>query len=244
VWFLSEVTKQPSRKDPNTMADELRIGLSELLRKAMIEQDTGFLKEGVRVLSQALMELEVEEHVGAGRHERTLGRTGQRNGYRQRNWDTRVGTVELKVPRVRDSSYFPSLLEPRRRAERALSAVVQEAYVRGVSTRKVDELVKALGMEGISKSQVSRLCEELDEEVARFRDRPLLGPYPYVWVDATYVKARQDGQVVSIAVVIAVGVRAQRPARGRFWASTWVPARTAHSGHRFCALWSLEVSRG
>jgi putative transposase len=226
------------------MADELRIGLSELLRKAMIEQDTGFLKEGVRVLSQALMELEVEEHVGAGRHERTLGRTGQRNGYRQRNWDTRVGTVELKVPRVRDSSYFPSLLEPRRRAERALSAVVQEAYVRGVSTRKVDELVKALGMEGISKSQVSRLCEELDEEVARFRDRPLLGPYPYVWVDATYVKARQDGQVVSIAVVIAVGVRAQRPARGRFWASTWVPARTAHSGHRFCALWSLEVSRG
>jgi putative transposase len=188
------------------MADELRIGLSELLRKAMIEQDTGFLKEGVRVLSQALMEMEVEEHVGAGRHERSSERTGQRNGYRQRNWDTRVGTVELKVPRVRDSSYFPSLLEPRRRAERALSAVVQEAYVRGISTRKVDELVKALGMTGISKSQVSRLCEELDEEVGRFRGRPLEGPYPYVWVDATYVKARQDGRVISMAVVIAVGV--------------------------------------
>jgi putative transposase len=151
------------------VADELRIGLSELLRKAMIEQDTDFLKEGVRVLSQALMELEVEEHVGAGRNERSAARNGQRNGYRPREWDTRVGTVELRVPRVRDSSYFPSLLEPRRRAERALSAVVQEAYVRGISTRKVDELVKALGMEGISKSQVSRLCEELDEEVGRFK---------------------------------------------------------------------------
>jgi putative transposase len=206
VWFLSEVTKQPSRKDPDTMADELRIGLSELLRKAMIEQDASFLKEGIRVLSQALMEMEVEEHVGAGRHERSPGRTGQRNGYRERNWDTRVGTVELKVPRVRDSSYFPSLLEPRRRAERALSAVVQEAYVRGISTRKVDDLVKALGMEGISKSQVSRLCGELDEEVERFRSRPLEGPHPYVWVDATYVKAREDGRVVSVAVVIAVGV--------------------------------------
>jgi transposase-like protein len=117
--------------------------------------------------------------------------------------------VELKVPRVRDSSYFPSLLEPRRKAERALSAVVQEAYVHGVSTRKVDELVKALGMEGISKSRVSELCEELDEEVERFRNRPLEGSYPYVWVDATYLKARQDGRVVSTAVVIAVGVKAQ-----------------------------------
>jgi putative transposase len=188
------------------MADELRIGLSELLRKTMIEQDAGFLKEGIRVLSQALMEMEVEKHVGAGRHERGPGRSGQRNGYRERNWDTRVGTVELKVPRVRDSSYFPSLLEPRRRAERALSAVVQEAYVHGISTRKVEDLVKALGMTGISKSQVSRLCEELDEEVERFRGRPLEGPYPYVWVDATYVKARQDGRVVTVAVVIAVGV--------------------------------------
>src|SRR5918998_118270 len=192
------------------MADELRIGLSELLRKAMIEQDAGFLKEGIRVLSQALMEMEVEEHVGAGRHERSPGRTGQRNGYRERNWDTRVGTVELKVPRVRDSSYFPSLLEPRRRAERALSAVVQEAYVHGISTRKVEELVKALGMEGISKSQVSRLCEELDEEVERFRSRPLEGPYPYVWVDATYLKARQDGRVAATAGGITGGGNAKR----------------------------------
>jgi putative transposase len=189
------------------MADELRIGLSGLLRKAQMEGDAEFLKEGVRALSQALMEMEVEEHIGAARHERTPGRKGQRNGYRQRIWDTRVGAVELSVPRVRDSSYFPSLLEPRRRAERALSAVVQEAYVHGVSTRKVDDLVKALGMSGISKSRVSELCEQLDEEVERFRNRPLEGPYPYIWLDATYLKARQDGRVVSTAVVIAVGVK-------------------------------------
>ncbi len=191
------------------MADELRIGLTELLRKAQMEGDGDFLREGVRVLAQALMEMEVEHHVGAGRHERTEGRSGHRNGYRARSWDTRAGTVELEVPRVRDSSYFPSLLEPRRRAERALSAVVQEAYVHGVSTRKVDNLVKALGMTGISKSRVSELCEQLDEEVGRFRNRPLEGPYPYVWIDATYVKARQDGRVASLAVVIAVGVKAQ-----------------------------------
>jgi putative transposase len=189
------------------MADELRIGLTDLLRKAHIEGDAEFLKEGVRALSQALMEMEVEEHIGAARNERTPGRKGQRNGYRQRIWDTRVGAVELSVPRVRDSSYFPSLLEPRRRAERALSAVVQEAYVHGISTRKVDELVKALGMTGISKSRVSELCEELDEEVGRFRNRQLEGSYPYVWLDATYVKARQDGKVASTAVVIAVGVK-------------------------------------
>ena len=213
------------------MADELRIGLSELLRKAQMEGDAEFLKEGVRALSQALMEMEVEEHLGAARHERTPGRKGQRNGYRQRLWDTRVGAVELSVPRVRDSSYFPSLLEPRRRAERALSAVVQEAYVHGVSTRKVDDLVKALGMSGISKSRVSELCEELDEEVERFRNRGLQGPYPYVWLDATYLKARQDGRVVSTAVVIAVGVKGDSGERevlgldvgpsedGAFWTS-------------------------
>jgi putative transposase len=213
------------------VADELRIGLSELLRKAMIDRDTDFLKEGVRVLSEALMEMEVQEHVGAAPHERTERRTGQRNGYRERSWDTRVGTVELKVPRVRDSSYFPSLLEPKRKAERALAAVVQEAYVHGVSTRKVDELVKALGMGGISKSRVSELCKELDSEVERFRSRPLEGPYPYVWLDATYLKSRQDGHVASTAVVIAVGVNGNSGERevlgldvgpsedGAFWSS-------------------------
>jgi putative transposase len=213
------------------MADELRIGLQELLRKARIEHDADLLKEGVRVLCEALMEMEVEEYVGAARHQRTPERVGQRNGHRERSWDTRVGTLELKVPRVRDGGYFPSLLEPRRRAERALAAVVQEAYVHGVSTRKVDELVKALGMGGISKSRVSELCEELDEEVEHFKSRPLEGCYPYVWVDATYVKARQDGRVASVAVVIAVGVNAKTGERevlgldvgpsedGAFWAS-------------------------
>jgi transposase-like protein len=213
------------------MADEMRIGLAQLLRKAQVQGDADFLKEGVRALSQALMEMEVEQHIGASRHERTEGRTGQRNGYRERTWETRAGAIELKVPRVRDGSYFPSLLEPRRRAERALSAVVQEAYVHGVSTRKVDELVKALGMTGISKSRVSELCEELDEEVERFRERPLEGAYPYVWIDATYVKARQDGRVASVAVVIAVGVKGETGERevlgldvgpsedGAFWTS-------------------------
>src|ERR671929_461607 len=174
------------------MADELRMALGEVLRKAGVEQ-ADFLREGVRVLAQELMELEVAEHLGAERHERTPERSGYRNGYRERPWDTRVGSIELQVPRVRDGSFFPSLLEPRRRAERALVAVVQEAYIKGVSTRRVDDLVQALGLQGISKSQVSRLCQELDREVERFRARPLLGPYPYLWLDATFVKVRQDG---------------------------------------------------
>jgi transposase-like protein len=184
------------------------IDLLGLLRKAGLDANTDFLREGVRVLTQALMEAEVSAHLHAERHERTAERTGQRNGYRERQWDTRVGTLDLKVPRVRDGSYYPALLEPRKRAERALTAVVQEAYVQGVSTRRVDELVQALGLGGISKSQVSRICQELDAEVEHFRSRPLVGPYPYVWLDATYVKVRQDGRVVSMAVVIAVGVRA------------------------------------
>ena len=188
------------------MADEVRMALADLLRKAEADPGPDVLREGVRVLAQALMELEVERHLGAARHERTPARTGQRNGYRDRDWDTRVGTVELRVPRVRDGSYFPALLEPRKRAERALQAVVQEAYVEGVSTRRVDALVKALGMDGISKSQVSRLCAELDAEVERFRTRPLTAAYPYLWLDATFVKVREAGRVVSQAVVVAVGV--------------------------------------
>ena len=154
------------------------------------------------------MELEIEQHVGAGRHARTPERTGQRNGYRERSWDTRVGTVALRVPRARDGGFFPALLEPRKRAERALLAVVQEAYVEGVSTRRVDDLVKALGVAGISKSQVSRLCQALDEEVERFRTRPLTAAYPYLWLGATFVKVREEGRVVSQAVVVAVGVTA------------------------------------
>jgi putative transposase len=192
------------------MADGLSMALDELLRKAQVSTDVDFLREGVRALAEALMELEVTQHVGAGRYERTPARSGERNGTRERRWDTRVGSIALRVPRVRDGSYFPSLLEPRRRAERALVAVVQEAYVQGVSTRRVDELVQTLGLTGISKSQVSLLCQELDAEVERFRTRPLsAAPYPYVWLDATYVKARTNGRVTSQAVVIAIGLNAQ-----------------------------------
>jgi putative transposase len=184
------------------------MALAELLRKADVEPELGVLREGVRLLAQALMELEVEQHLGAERFERTPTRTGQRNGERERAWDTRMGSIELRVPRVRDGSSYPAELEPRKRAERALVAVVQEAYVQGVSTRRVDDLVQALGMTGISKSQVSRLYAELDGEVEHFRTQRLAGPYPYVWLDATFVKVREQGCVVSQAVVIALGVRA------------------------------------
>jgi transposase-like protein len=190
------------------MADSVSLALMELVRKAEVNGDVDFLREGVRVLSQALMEVEVSQHLGAERYERTAERAGQRNGYREREWDTRVGTIGLRVPRVRDGSYFPRLLEPRKRSEQALVSVVREAYVQGVSTRKVDDLVKALGLDGISKSQVSRLCQALDEEVERFRTRKLEGSFPYLWLDATFVKVRQQGKVVSVAVVIAISVRA------------------------------------
>jgi putative transposase len=189
------------------MAVELRMALLDLLRKAEMDHDADFLREGVRLLAQALLELEVTEHVGAEPYERSAERRGQRNGYRERQWDTRVGSLDLRVPRVRDGSYFPSLFDPRKRAERALLAVVQEAYVQGVSTRRVDDLVQSLGLQGISKSQVSRICAELDGDVERFRTRRLAGPYPYVWLDATYLKVREQGRVVSMAVVIAIGVR-------------------------------------
>lgn len=183
-----------------------RMDFSTFVGKLLEEQDGDVLREGVRVLAQALMDTEVTALVGAERHERSEDRTGYRNGTRGRSWDTRVGTVDLAIPKVRPGSYFPSLLQPRRRAEQALLAVVQEAYVHGVSTRKVDDLVKALGLDGISKSEVSRICAELDPLVEAFRTRPLTGEYPYVWLDATYHKVRIDGRVVSQATVVAIGV--------------------------------------
>ncbi len=189
------------------MADTQRMALSELLRKARADRDADFLREGMKVLGETLMEIEVTEHVGAERYECSDDRRGVRNGFRERQWDTRVGTVDLKVPRVRDGSFFPTILDPRKRAERALAAVIQQAYIEGVSTRRVDDLVKALGMEGISKSQVSRICQELDAEIGRFRTRALEGSYPYVWLDATFLKVRDNGRVVSMAVVVAIGVR-------------------------------------
>ena len=183
-----------------------RMDLSAFIGKLLEEQDGDVLREGIRVLSQALMETEVAGLIGAERHERTGERTAYRNGSRTRTWDTRMGTIELAIPKVRPGTYFPSLLQPRRRAEHALLAVVQEAYVHGVSTRKVDDLVKALGVDGISKSEVSRICGELDTVVAAFRTRPLTGEHRYLWVDATYHKVRVDGRVQSQATVVAVGV--------------------------------------
>jgi len=183
-----------------------RMDLSTFVGKLLEEQDGDVLREGVRLLAQALMESEVTSLVGAGRHERSEDRTAYRNGTRVRTWDTRVGTVDLAIPKVRPGTYFPSLLQPRRRAEQALLTVVQEAYVHGVSTRKVDDLVKALGLDGISKSEVSRICADLDPVVEAFRTRRLTTEYPYVWLDATYHKVRIDGRVVSQATVVAIGV--------------------------------------
>ena len=152
------------------------------------------------------MEFEIEQHTGAEHGERTPERNNSRNGYRDRLWETRVGSVDLRIPKLRRGSYFPAFLEPRRTAEKALAAVIHEAYIQGVSTRSVDELVQAMGMSGISKSQVSRLCGDIDERVNAFLGRPLEGDWPYLWIDATYVKVRQAGRIVSVAVIIAVAV--------------------------------------
>jgi transposase-like protein len=184
------------------------MALLDSVRKAIEEGDGDFLRETVHLLAQGVMEAEVTEITGVPKGERAPDRRlTSRNGYRDRRWDTRVGTIDLAIPRVRDGNYFPSLLEPRRRAERALLAVVQEAYVLGVSTRRVDDLVQSLGITGISKSEVSRICAALDGEVETFRRRPLTDTaYPYVWFDATYLKVREAGRVVSMAALVATGV--------------------------------------
>jgi transposase-like protein len=174
-------------------------------RRLLEKHDEGdFLRAVAEAVLQLLMETDVEGVVGAGRHERTEGRTTWRNGYRDRALDTRLGTLNLRVPKLRQGSYFPGFLEPRRTSEKALVAVIQEAWIGGVSTRRVDELVQAMGLSGISKSTVSKLCKDIDERVGEFLNRQLAGDWPYLWLDATYLKVRQGGRIVSVAAIIAV----------------------------------------
>jgi transposase-like protein len=184
--------------------------LSELLDAIRAGGSADVMRDAMTLVLQQLIELEADQAIGAGRYERTDGRTTHRNGSRSRLLSTKAGDVELRIPKLRTGSFFPALLEPRRRIDRALWAVVMEAYVHGVSTRKVDDLVAALGIDaGISKSEVSRICGELDAVVATFRDRPLGHiAFPYVFLDATYVKAHDGASVVSKAIVIATGVTA------------------------------------
>jgi putative transposase len=188
------------------MADLGRMTIEELAGKMLADEHGDWLREAVAFLAEALMEAEVEAACGAGYRERSLERVTQRNGYRVRPFKTRVGELELAIPRLRQGSYFPSFLEPRKVSEQALVACVQEAYVNGVSTRKVDRLVEALGLAGMSKDQVSRLCRALDERVDAFRQRPLDGAYPYLWLDAKVEKVRESGRVQRKALVVAYGV--------------------------------------
>src|SRR5437764_10063137 len=182
---------------------EDRLPLAELLAKA---GDVDFLRSVAEAVVQLLMETDVEGLIGAGRHERSGDRTTYRNGYRDRSLDTRLGSLQLRIPKLRQGSYFPPFLEPRKTSEKALVAVIQEAWVSGVSTRRVDDLVQAMGLAGISKSTVSKLCKDIDERVNAFLARPLEGEWPYLWLDATDLKVREGGRIVSVAAIIAVAV--------------------------------------
>jgi transposase-like protein len=181
------------------------------LRKTLEDADLDVMREMLKVFAEELMGAEADALCGAGYGQRSDERVNRRNGYRERELDTRVGTIPLAVPKLREGSYYPDwLLENRRRAERALVAVIAECYVRGVSTRRVDGLVKTLGIEGISRSQVSRMAKTLDEEVAAFRSRPLDGgAYPYLWVDALAVRVREGGRVVKVACIVATAVNSE-----------------------------------
>jgi len=182
---------------------EDRMALVELLQKS---GESDFLRAVAEAVLQILMESDVEGLIGAGRHERSGDRLNYRNGYRDRSLDTRLGPLNLRIPKLRQGSYFPPFLEPRKTAEKALVMVIQEAWIGGVSTRRVDELVQAMGLSGISKSQVSKLCKDIDERVNAFLDRPFEGEWPYLWLDATYLKVRDGGRIVSVAAIIAVAV--------------------------------------
>src|SRR6478752_1110226 len=187
------------------MTDE-RMALIDLLQKS---EDGDFLRSVAEAVLQLLMEADVEGLIGAARHERSADRLNYRNGYRDRTFDTRLGPLSLRIPKLRQGSYFPPFLEPRKIAERALVAVIQEAWIGGVSTRRVDELVQAMGLTGISKSTVSKLCKDIDERVGAFLDRPLSGDWPYLWLDATYLRQREGGRIVSVAAIIAVACDAE-----------------------------------
>jgi len=184
------------------MTDD-RMALKGLLEKA---SDTELLAGMLGFVADRLMALDIDRLCGAEPHERSADRSNYRNGYRDRTWQTRAGAIDVHIPKLRKGSYFPEFLEPRRAAEKALTAVIQEAYVHGLSTRSVDDLVKAMGMTGISKSQVSRLCAQIDERVNAFLSRPLEGDWPYLWLDATYLKVRHNGRIISVATIIAVAV--------------------------------------
>ena len=184
-----------------------RLPLAELMQKA---GDEDFLRTVAEAVVQLLMETEVDGLIGAGRHERSAERQTYRNGFRERALDTRLGTLQLRIPKLRSGpAYFPPFLEARKTSERALVAVIQEAWIGGVSTRRVDDLVQAMGLSGISKSTVSKLCKDIDERVQAFLDRPLSGDWPYLWLDATYLKQREGGRIVSVAAIIAVAVNSE-----------------------------------
>src|SRR5678816_3260786 len=182
---------------------EERLALSELLEKA---GDGDFLRAVADAVLQLLMEADVEGLIGASRYERSGERTTWRNGHRDRVLDTRLGSLQLRIPKLRQGSYFPPFLEARKVSEKALVTVIQEAWIGGVSTRRVDELVQAMGLAGISKSQVSKLCKDIDERVNAFLERPIEGEWRYLWLDATYLKVRDGGRIVSVAAIIAMAV--------------------------------------
>src|ERR687884_1605926 len=184
------------------MADD-RLPLAELLAKA---GDGDFLRSVAEAVVQFLMETDVDGLIGAGRHERSGERTPYRNGYRDRTLDTRLGALQLRIPKLRQGSYFPPFLEARKSSEKALIAVIREAWIGGVSTRRGDDLVQAMGLSGLSKSTASKLCKDIDERVTGFLERPLEGEWPYLWLDATYLKVRAGGRIVSVAAIIAVAV--------------------------------------
>jgi Transposase, Mutator family len=225
------------------MAEGHRMTAADLVDKLMADEHADMLRDSVAWLVTQLMEAEVGALTGAELGERAPERRqAQRNGYRQRRWDTRVGELELAIPRLRTGSYFPSFLEPRRRAEQALVAVVQEAYVNGISTRKVDRLVEQLGLHHMGKDQVSRLCRGLDEQVSVFRERPLAGAYPYLWLDAKVERVREPGGVRHKALVIAYGVH-ETGRREVVGLDSGRP-RPRRSGGRSCGRCALVGWRG